>query len=68
VTVNGNRGFVLTLPPPPTPQPSQGQPSGPAPTPPTILELTIGNTAVTIQGANRAQVMQAAQDLKRLNP
>jgi len=69
VTINGNHGTVIVPPPPPTPQPSQGsQSAGPAPALPTILDITIGGTEVTIQGKDRAQVMQVGQDLKRLNP
>ena len=68
VTINGNRGTIFTPPPPPTPPPAQGQPSGPPPAPPVILDLTIGNTNVVIQGRDRAQVMQVAQDLKRVTP
>jgi hypothetical protein len=69
VTVNGNRGTIITLPPAPTPTTAQGgQQAGPPPTPPTILDITIGNTQVTIQGKDRAAVLQAAQDLKKVTP
>jgi hypothetical protein len=66
VTVNGNRATIIQPPPPPTPQPSQAQ-QGPPQQLPVILDMNAGGTQVTIQGKDRAAVLQAAQDLKKLN-
>jgi len=66
VTVNGNRATIIQPPPPPTPQPSQAQ-QGPPPQLPVILDMTTGGTQVTIQGRDRATVLQAAQSLQKLN-